>query len=104
MRPPGSTYGRMARHRVAMIMLHYGTPRDRRAREELAAALGDDATVGEADDVGVFEIELEAADFEDALHRIWNAVAASATDDHIAFLEHPDIPEHWRPRSATARG
>jgi hypothetical protein len=85
-----------------MIMLHLGTPRDRRAREELAAALGDDATVGEADDVGAFEVVLEADDFEDALHRVWNAVAASATDDHIAFLEHPDIPEHWRHRTAPA--
>ncbi|HEY0343868.1 MAG TPA: hypothetical protein VGC59_04435 [Solirubrobacteraceae bacterium] len=89
----------MARHRVAMLMLHFGTPRDRRAREELAAALPSDATVGEPDEVGVFEIELEADDFEDALHRVWNAVAASATDDHIVFLEHPDIPEHWRPRT-----
>ena len=80
-------------------MLHLGTPRDRRAREELAAALPDDATVSEPDEVGVFEIELEADDFEDALHRVWNAVAASATDDHIVFLEHPDLPEHWRPRS-----
>jgi hypothetical protein len=23
-------------------------------------------------------------------------VAASGTDDHIVFLEHPDLPEHWR--------
>ena len=26
---------------VSMLMLHYGTPRDQQAREELAAALGD---------------------------------------------------------------
>jgi hypothetical protein len=92
----------MPRQRVAMLMLHFGTPRDRRARDELAAALPD-ATVGEPDEVGVFEIELEADDFEDALHRVWNAVAASATDDHIVFLEHPDIPEHWRPRTGRPR-
>jgi hypothetical protein len=93
----------MARRRVAMIMLHLATPRDRRARDELAAALGDDATVGEPDDVGAFAIEIEADDFEQALARVWNAVAASAVDDHIAFLEHPDIPEHWRHRTSPAR-
>jgi hypothetical protein len=82
-----------------MLMLHFDTPRDRRARAELAAVLPPDATVAEPDETGVFEIELEADDFEDALHRVWNAVAASATDDHIVFLEHPDIPEHWRPRT-----
>jgi hypothetical protein len=89
----------MPRQRVVMLMMHLGTPRDRKAREELAAALPPHATVGEPDEIGVFEIELEAGDFEDALHQVWNAVAASATDDHIVFLEHPDIPEHWRPRT-----
>jgi len=81
-----------------MVMLHPGTPRDRSAREELAAPLPD-ATVSEADESGVFEIELAAGTFEDALEIVWNAIAASATDDHIAFLEHPDLPEHWRARS-----
>jgi hypothetical protein len=88
----------MARHKVAMFMLHFGTPRDQTARAQLAAALPD-ATVGEPDDVGVFEVELEAADFEDALQRVWDAVAASGTDDHLVFLEHPQLPEHWRDRS-----
>ena len=90
----------MARHAVGMLMLHGGTPRDREAREQLAAALPAGAEVGEADDVGVFEVVLEADDPEDALLKVWNAVAASGTDDHILFLEHPDLPEHWRPRSA----
>jgi hypothetical protein len=89
----------MPRQRVTMLLLHPGTPRDRQAREELAAVLPPDVTVSEPDETGVFEIELEADDFEDALHQVWNAVAASATDDHIVFLEHPDIPEHWRPRT-----
>jgi len=88
----------MERHTVAMFMLHFGTPRDQTARAELAAALPG-ATVGEPDDVGVFEIELEADDSEDALLRVWDAVAASGTDDHVVFLEHPDLPEHWRERS-----
>jgi hypothetical protein len=86
------------RHTVAMLMLHYGTPRDREAEEQLAAALPD-AEVSPADDIGVFEIALEAGDQEQALQRVWDAVAASGTDDHIAFLEHPELPEHWRRRS-----
>ena len=81
-------------------MLHSGTPRDQEAREQLAAALPE-GQVGEPDDVGVFEISLEAGELEDALQRIWDAVAASGTDDHIVFLEHPDLPEHWQPVSGS---
>jgi hypothetical protein len=83
------------RHVVTMLMLHSGTPRDQQARAELAAALPK-AQVGEPDEVGVFEITLDAEDLEDALRRVWDAVAASGADDHIVFLEHPDLPEHWR--------
>ena len=75
--------------------MHVGTPRDQQARAELAAVLPD-AEVGEPDEVGVFEIALDAEDQEDALTRVWDAVAASGTDDHIVFLEHPELPEHWR--------
>ena len=78
-----------------MLMLHYGTPRDQEARAQLAAALPE-AEVGEPDEVGVFEVALDAEDREDALLSVWNAVAASGTDDHIVFLEHPDLPQHWR--------
>jgi hypothetical protein len=88
------------RHLVTMLMLHLGTPRDRQARAELAAALPE-GKFGEPDEVGVFEVELEAADLEDALRHVWDAVAASGTDDHIVFFEHPDLPEHWRPFSGT---
>jgi hypothetical protein len=88
----------MAQQTVAMLMLHLGTPRDREAREQLAAALSD-AEVGEPDELGVFEVEVDAEDLEAALQRVWDGVAASGTDDHIVFLEHPDLPEHWRPRS-----
>ena len=52
--------------------------------------------MGEPDEVGVFEVVLDAEDREDALLRVWNAVAACGTDDHIVFLEHPDLPQHWR--------
>jgi hypothetical protein len=84
------------RHRVDLLMLHPGTPRDRQAREQLAAALPEGSEVGEPDEIGVFEAAVEAEDFEHALQVVWDAVAASATDDHLVFLEHPDIPEHWR--------
>ena len=79
---------------VEMYLLHGGSPRDLEAREELETAL-EDAEVTEPDDVGVFEIQLEADDKEEALQRVWDAVAASGTDDHIVFFEHPDLPEHW---------
>jgi hypothetical protein len=84
-----------------MLMLHYGTPRDQEARRQLAAALPG-ATLTEPDDVGAFEVRLQAEDQEDALTLIWDAVAASGTDDHIVFLAHPELPEHWRPMSGRA--
>jgi hypothetical protein len=87
------------RRRVGMLLIHGGTPKDRECRERLAEALPDDAVVGEPDELGVFEIELDAEDREDSLTKVWNAVAASGTDDHILFLEHADLPEHWRPVS-----
>jgi hypothetical protein len=86
-----------------MLMLHLGTPRDQQAREQLAAAVPD-ATVGPADEIGAFDVTIEAEDHEQALLRIWDAVAASGTDDHILFLDHPDLPEHWKPRSRAANG
>jgi hypothetical protein len=86
----------MAEQRVGLLMLHYGRgPRDEQAREELARALPG-AQVTEPDDVGEFEVVLEARDREEALTRVFDAVAASGTDDHIVFVEHPDIPGHWR--------
>jgi hypothetical protein len=89
------------RRRVGMLLMHGGTPKDLESRERLAEALPEDAVVGEPDDVGVFEIELDAEDVEDALMQVWNGVAASGTDDHILFLEHPALPEHWRPKSGS---
>ena len=58
----------------------------------------------EPDELGVFEIRLEAEDRERALNRVWDAVAAAGADDHMVFLEHPDLPEHWRARSARPGG
>jgi hypothetical protein len=91
-------------HTVEMLLLHGGSPRDLEAREELAAALGAEADVGEPDDTGTFDIALSADDEEDALRRVWDAVAASGSDDHIVFLEHPELPEHWRPMSGRPAG
>jgi hypothetical protein len=84
-----------------MLLIHGGTPKDLESRDRLAEVLPDDATVGQPDDLGVFEVELDAEDTEDALNKVWDAVAASGTDDHILFLEHPELPEHWRPRSGS---
>jgi hypothetical protein len=86
--------------KIGMLLLHGDTPRDLEAHGQLAEALPD-ATVGPPDELGVFEIELDADDHEDALNQVWDAIAASATDDHVLFLEHPELPEHWRDRSGS---
>jgi hypothetical protein len=91
------------RHRVGMLLLHPGSERDAEARRQLAEALRD-GEVGEADELGVFEVALDADDADAALQRVWDAVAASGADDHIVFLEHPDLPEHWRLRSGRPDG
>jgi hypothetical protein len=88
----------MQRYTIDMLLLHPRTPRDKEARAQLAAALPG-ADIGQPDDLGAFEITLEADDLEGALRTVWDAVAASGTDDHLVFLEHPELPEHWRPRS-----
>jgi hypothetical protein len=88
---------------VEMLILRPGIAGDTDALRELAAALPD-AEVGEPDEVGVFDITLHAEDLEDALRRVWDAVAASGTDDYVVFLEHPELPGHWRPRSGRPGG
>jgi hypothetical protein len=90
----------MARSEIGLLMLHGGGPRDQEARAKLAEALPAGATVGEADEQGVFTVAVEGEDLDQALTTVWDAVAASGTDDHLIFLEHPDLPEHWRGRSA----
>jgi len=91
------------RYTIEMLLLHGGTPRDLEARARLAAALPG-AEIGEPDDVGVFEVQVEAGNLEGALERVWDAVAASGTDDHVLFFEHTELPEHWRPRSTRPGG
>jgi hypothetical protein len=85
----------MAHTEVVAMRVETRGEAGRRALEELRAQLPE-ARIGEPDEVRVFEVEVEADSLEDALRRIWNAVAAAGVDDHIAFVEHPHIPEHWR--------
>jgi hypothetical protein len=79
---------------IGMLLLDRGVAADQ-ARRQLAEALPG-ADVSEPDDIGVFEVTLEADSQEDALERVWDGVAGAGADDHIAFLEHPALPEHWR--------
>jgi hypothetical protein len=88
----------MAEHVIGMYLLHGGTPRDRQAWQELAAGMPE-ARLTEPDDLGVFEVTVDSRDEESALLHVWNAVAATGQDDHVVFLEHPSLPEHWRERS-----
>ena len=89
------------RYSIAMVCLDRGAHCDE-ARSRFVAAL-DGATATEPDETGAFEVSIECASQEDALNRVWDAVAASGADDHLAFLEHPSLPEHWRHRAAGAQ-
>jgi len=77
--------------------------RAREAVDALRAALAG-AEVGEPDDTGAFDVELTAPSREEALHTVWNAIASSGADDHVSFLEHADIPEHWKRRPDVTAG
>jgi hypothetical protein len=77
---------------------------DTRRAEEAIARLRTalpDARVDDPDETGAFAVHLRAPSFEEALHRVWDAIAAAGADDHVAFMEHPDIPGHWRTRAST---
>ena len=82
---------------IGMVLLDRGIAA-RQARKQLAEALPG-AEVSDPDDVGVFEVTLDAESQEDALQRVWDGLAAAGADDHIAFLEHPALLEHWRHRA-----
>jgi hypothetical protein len=81
---------------IGMVLLDRGIHADK-ARAALVAALPE-ATASEPDDLGVFEVTFEdgSRTQEAALEQVWDAVASAGADDHIAFLEHPALPEHWR--------
>jgi hypothetical protein len=89
-------------YRIGMVALTRGAPLER-GLDDLARVLGEDA-IDRPDDTGVFEVRVDAQSFEDALRRVWDAVAASGADDDIAFAEHPSIPEHWRDRTRAPSG
>jgi hypothetical protein len=64
---------------------------------ELRQVLADrGAEASRPDPVGVFVARVPAASRADALQLVFDAIAASGADDHVAFLEHPEIPRHWR--------
>ena len=84
-----------------MLRLGAGARADR-ALAELDVALPE-ARLEPPDELGVFEIVLDAQDQEGALQRVWNAVAAAGADEHVVFMEHPDLPEHWRARAGSPR-
>jgi hypothetical protein len=85
---------------VATLVLEQPGPDAEAARERLADVLGSAVTVDAPDpETGVFDVTLDAASRDDALKAVWNAIAAAGADDHILFLEHPDIPGHWRSKS-----
>jgi hypothetical protein len=87
-------------HAVGLQLLH-GGERCREAVQDLIRALpGGDAD--EPDETGTFEVRLDAQSREEALHRVWNAIAECGCDDHVVFVEHPDIPEHWRAKEDAA--
>ena len=86
---------------IGMVLLDRGAKCDE-AMSRFVAAL-DGATATEPDETGAFEVSLACGSQDEALNRVWDAVAASGADDHIAFLEHPSLPDHWRHRAAGAQ-
>jgi hypothetical protein len=92
----------MAEHRVGLILLDPGSALGREARERLEGVLGAGA-LGEPDETGVFEARVEAPDQEGALQVVWDGIAEAGADDHVAFLEHSELPEHWRARASSPR-
>jgi hypothetical protein len=85
------------RFAIGMVLLDRGALSDE-ARSRFVGAL-DGGAATEPDETGAFEVSLECGSQEEALARVWDAVAAAGADDHVAFLEHPSLPEHWRHRA-----
>jgi hypothetical protein len=72
-----------------------GGPHGADVRAALLDALGNPPATA-PDETGTFEVTVEADSVDDALLAVWNALAAAGADDHILFIEHPSLPEHWR--------
>lgn len=62
--------------------------------ENIEAALPD-AEIGEPDEHGLFEINLDAFSRGDALSQVWSAIVAAGADDEVVFALHPNLPDHW---------
>lgn len=88
----------MAESRTIGLQLLDRGERAAQARDALAAALPG-AQVTDPDEAGLFEVTVDAPSHEQALQQVWDAIAAAGADDHVAFAEHPDLPEHWRHRA-----
>lgn len=73
-----------------------GGPHGEEVRAALLHALGDPPATAPDDETGTFEVTVDAGSIDDALLAVWNGLAASGADDHILFIEHPNLPEHWR--------
>lgn len=82
------------RHKVAVLQQIRG-PRGEQARRDLAGVL-DDGSVGELDEYGIFEVEVGADTWDDALLKAIDAVAKIGGDEELLIAEHPNVPEHWR--------
>jgi hypothetical protein len=85
---------------VVTMLLDRPGPLAAAARERLAEQLPGAHVDPPDPETGVFDVKFEAESREEALDRVWNALAAAGADDEILFLEHSDIPEHWRSRPA----
>jgi hypothetical protein len=72
-----------------------GGPHGEAARKAFIEQLGNPPAT-DPDDAGTFEVTVEAATVDDALLTAFDALAASGSEDHIVFIEHPNVPGHWR--------
>jgi hypothetical protein len=88
----------MSEQTVRLVVDPEATDPYQHALQELRQVLGDGVEVPDPDDAGVIEVKLDAADLEEAVRRVFDAMAASGADDHFEIAEHPEIPGHWRPR------
>jgi hypothetical protein len=94
----------MPEHKVALETLGHRGVGTAAAYERLGEALGPGA-LGDIDADGIVEITVkDAKDFEDALDRVWNAMARAGADDAFVFAEHPCIPDHWRRKDRDGDG
>ena len=86
----------MHTHAIGMQLIDRGL-HAREAMERLRDIL--DCHCDDPDGSGIFAVHVEADSFEDALNQAWDAMASAGADDHVVFIEHPDIPEHWKART-----